>query len=111
MKFVANIQLLSTNEQAVALCDMVERCNAAGAWRSERAWATQMFQQFNLHTLYYVALRERCGLSAQTEKNCRKDAQRRRNLPRTTDVLTMPMRSAYESPTYHAGSLHGLYAV
>ena len=29
----------------------------------------------------------------------------------TVDVLTTPMRSAYESPTYHAGALHGLYAV
>jgi hypothetical protein len=27
------------------------------------------------------------------------------------DTLTTPMRSAYESPTYHAGALHGLYAV
>jgi len=27
------------------------------------------------------------------------------------DTLTTPMRSAYESPTYYAGALHGLYAV
>jgi hypothetical protein len=50
-------------------------------------------------------------LSAQAEENHKKDAHGRRNLQRTTDVLTTPMRSAYESPTYHAGALHGLYAV
>lgn len=33
------------------------------------------------------------------------------NLQRTADVLTTLMRSAYESPTDHAGALHGLYAV
>jgi hypothetical protein len=45
MKLVANIQLLPTNAQAVALCDLMEHCHAAGAWLSERAWATKMFQQ------------------------------------------------------------------
>jgi hypothetical protein len=43
MKLVTNIQLLPTNEQAVALCDLVERYNAAGAWLSECAWATTIF--------------------------------------------------------------------
>ena len=45
MKFVANIQLLPTHEQAVTLGDLVERCNAASTWLSERAWATKMFHQ------------------------------------------------------------------
>ena len=40
---------------------------------------------------------QRCSHSA--EKHHRKDAQRRRNLQRTADVLTTPMRSTYESPT------------
>ena len=91
MKPVANIQLLPTNAQAVALCDLVERCNAAGVWLSERAWATKMFQQ------------------------CLEAPQEGRTAPaqpaRTAKTLTTPMRSAYESPTYHAGALHGLYAV
>jgi hypothetical protein len=45
MKPVANIQLLPTNAPAIVLCDLVERCQAAGAWLSECAWATTMFQQ------------------------------------------------------------------
>ena len=43
MKLVTNIQLLPTHEQAVALYDLVQRCNAASAWLSERAWVTKMF--------------------------------------------------------------------
>ena len=34
MKLVTNIQLLPTHEQAVALYDLVQRCNAASAWLS-----------------------------------------------------------------------------
>jgi hypothetical protein len=45
MKLVANIQLFPTHEQAVALCDLMARCHAAGAWLSERAWTTKMCPQ------------------------------------------------------------------
>jgi len=38
-ELLTNIQPSTTNEQAVALCDLVERYNAAGAWLSECAWA------------------------------------------------------------------------
>jgi hypothetical protein len=70
MKLVAPLKLRPTPEQADALRETLERCNAARNGISERAWETQTFKQFPLHRLVYAAVREQFGLSAQVTVRC-----------------------------------------
>ena len=65
MKLVANIQLKPNRQQAQALRETLERCNAACNWISEQAFATQTLKQFALHKLVYKTVRERFDLAAQ----------------------------------------------
>jgi predicted transposase len=70
LKLVAPIKLRPTPEQADALRETLERCNAACNWISERAWETQTFKQFNLQKQVYTDVRERFSLSAQVTVRC-----------------------------------------
>ena len=45
MKLVANLKLLPTPEQAEALRETLERCNAACNWLSQQAWQDGEFGQ------------------------------------------------------------------
>jgi putative transposase len=70
MKLLANIQLKPDIDQAAALRDMIERCNAACDWMSERAFETKTFKQFALHMLCYHEVCDRFGLAAQVAVRC-----------------------------------------
>jgi IS605 OrfB family transposase len=59
------VQLLPTTDQAGQLLAVLERCNDACNWISERAWVDRTFGRSLLHRLVYYQARERFGLPAQ----------------------------------------------
>jgi len=70
MKLVANIQLKPSREQAAALRETLERCNAACDWISEQGFASDTVKQFALHKLVYRSVREQFCLTAQAAVRC-----------------------------------------
>lgn len=70
MHLTAQIKLLPTPEQAVALSATLRRCNEACNWLSAQAFETQTFRQFDLHRLGYRETRERFGLASQVAVRC-----------------------------------------
>lgn len=65
MKLVAAVKLLPTKEQAKALKDTLERCNAACTWLAAKGFETGRFRQFDLHKAFYKQTRAEFGLTAQ----------------------------------------------
>ena len=53
MKLIAQVKLLPTPAQAVALRQTLELANAACQFVSDSAWETNLFQQFDLHHQCY----------------------------------------------------------
>src|SRR5579859_3895435 len=70
MKLTAQIKLLPSPDQAVVLTATIERANAACNSISDYAWQTKVFNQFELHTALYTAIRQEFGLSAQVTVRC-----------------------------------------
>ena len=70
MKLVANVKLTPTKEQHAALLDTLATANRACTWLAGRAWETQTFGQFALHTLAYHPCREKFLLAAQMVVRC-----------------------------------------
>lgn len=62
---MAAIKLLPTQEQADALRETLERCNAACSWLAARGYEAGVFRQFDLQKLAYRELRSEFGLTAQ----------------------------------------------
>ncbi|NJK82221.1 MAG: IS200/IS605 family element transposase accessory protein TnpB [Chloroflexaceae bacterium] len=65
MKLTAQLKLLPTPEQAIALKRTLEAANAACNHISGVAWETRTFGKFALQKLCYEQVREQFGLSAQ----------------------------------------------
>lgn len=65
MKLTIAVQLRPTTAQAAALCETLERANAACNDLSARAWESRTFGQYALHKLAYADVRAESGLSAQ----------------------------------------------
>jgi putative transposase len=65
MKLTAQVKLVPTPEQRVALDRTLRAANAACTFAGRVAWQAQTFRQFALHKLVYRELRERFHLSAQ----------------------------------------------
>lgn len=70
MKLVANLKLKPLPDQAVALRETLERCNAACNHVSGLAWRSHTFGQFALHKMAYGEVRERFELAAQAAVRC-----------------------------------------
>lgn len=65
MKLVAAIKLKPSREQAQALKETLEACNAACTWLAKKGFEAKTFRQFDLQKLAYVELKERFRLGAQ----------------------------------------------
>ena len=65
MKLIAQIKLLPTPEQGLALRKTLEVANAACNYISDQAWESQTFRQFPLHKLTYYSVKEIFDLTAQ----------------------------------------------
>ena len=65
MKLIAQIKLLPTPDQAVALKLTLEQSNAACQFLSDIVWESKTFRQYDLHHKCYLTVREKFGLSAQ----------------------------------------------
>jgi len=65
VKLIAQLKLLPTPEQALALKRTLETANHACNFVSREAWKAKTFRQYDLHHLCYKPLRERFPLSAQ----------------------------------------------
>jgi putative transposase len=70
VKLVANLKLRPTAEQAAALRETLERCNAACDWLSATGFAAGVTRHYDLHKLGYVEVRARFGLTAQAAVRC-----------------------------------------
>lgn len=70
VKLVAQVQLVVTPEQVLALSDTLERANAACNAISEWAWQNQTFGQFAIHKGVYARTRSEFGLAAQMVVRC-----------------------------------------
>ena len=70
MKLTLQTQLLPTPEQAQALKATMRAFNAAADWLAGEAFARKMANKIALQKLYYRAVRERFGLSAQMAVRC-----------------------------------------
>ena len=70
MKLIAQVKLLPTPEQAVALKRTLELANAACDFVSKQAWQSKTFKQYDLHHLCYRDVREKFALSAQMVVRC-----------------------------------------
>ncbi len=70
MKLTAQIRLLPTPEQAVALRQTLKRGNEACNLVSEYAFEQKMFRSQDLQKLHYYHLKETFGLSAQYVIRC-----------------------------------------
>ena len=62
---VAQVQLLPSPEQAVALEATLRQANAAAGVLSGLAWERRAFRRYDLHKIAYHDVRESSGLSAQ----------------------------------------------
>jgi len=67
---VANLKLLPTPDQHLALLDTLRVSNRACDWLSRQAWDTNIFGQFALHKLAYERCRTQFGLAAQMTVRC-----------------------------------------
>jgi putative transposase len=65
MKLVSAIKLKPSREQAQALRETLERCNAACTKLAAKGYETGTFRQFALHKMGYRDLRSEFGLTAQ----------------------------------------------
>lgn len=65
MKLVAQVKLVTTEEQRDILRRTLAASNALCDWISERAWTEQVFGQYALHHLCYHEGRAKFGMSAQ----------------------------------------------
>lgn len=70
MKLTAQVKLLPTPGQAVALKETMQRANAACDYISEVAWNTRTFGRYPLQELVYHPVKEVFGLSAQVVLRC-----------------------------------------
>lgn len=70
MKLIAQVKLLSTPEQVLALAHTLTTGNAACEYISKQAWQTQTLGQYDLHHLCYRAVREKFKLTAQMAVRC-----------------------------------------
>lgn len=67
---MAQVKLLPTPEQAVALKRTLELANAACEFVSKHAWQSKTFKQYDLYHLCYREVREKFALSAQMVVRC-----------------------------------------
>ncbi len=65
MKLTAQVKLLPTPQQALALQRTLEAANAACDFVSKQAWQSKTFKQYDLHHLCYKEVRAQFGISAQ----------------------------------------------
>jgi len=65
MKLIAQVKLLPTATQRIALRRTLEVANAACTFVSAQAWNTKTFGQYRLHDLCYREIRDRFALTAQ----------------------------------------------
>jgi putative transposase len=65
MPLVAILKLTCNHEQKALLRATLRACNIACNWLSEQAFSLRCFAAFDLHKLFYRALRESFGLSSQ----------------------------------------------
>lgn len=71
MKIIAQVKLLTTDEQADALKRTIECANAACDYISEEAWALQCFNRYALQKVVYYQVREHFpDLSSQIVIRC-----------------------------------------
>jgi putative transposase len=70
MKLVASIKLKPSKDQAQALKETLERCNAACNWLAKHGFEAGKTRQFDLHKLTYAAVRADFGLAAQATVRC-----------------------------------------
>ena len=70
MKLTAQIKLLPSHDQAIALLQTLELANEACNVISEQAWETRSFKQFSLHRLMYKTIRSKFPLTAQIVVRC-----------------------------------------
>ena len=70
MRLVAAVRLLPTPEQAAALRETLERCNAACDWLGRVGADAKMTRQYDLHRIGYAEMRARFGLAAQVAVRC-----------------------------------------
>jgi putative transposase len=86
VKFVAQVKLLPSPEQAESLLATIQTFNAACDWLAERARQLDVYSQFRLQNACYKAIRLLFGLSAQAAcLVCAKvaDAYKKSKSPRT----------------------------
>jgi putative transposase len=65
MKLVAAVKLLPSKEQAKALKETLERCNAACTWLAAKGFEAGKIRQYDLHKLAYAQVRAEFDLTAQ----------------------------------------------
>jgi len=70
MKLTAQIKLLPSHDQAIALLQTLELANEACNAISQQAWETRSFKQFSLHHLMYKTIRNKFPLTAQIVVRC-----------------------------------------
>lgn len=70
MKLTAQVKLLPTPEQAIALRETMVRANEACDYISGVAWDTRAFGKFKLQSLVYAHVKETFSLTAQVVVRC-----------------------------------------
>jgi putative transposase len=70
LKLVAQVKLLTTQEQSDLLLATVRSCNAACNWISAEAWSTGTFRQYDIHYATYYTVRRNFGLASQMTVRC-----------------------------------------
>jgi len=70
VKVIAQLKLVTTEEQHDAMLETLERANAACNYISESTWEEKTFQKFDLHKLTYYPAKEQFQLSAQVTIRC-----------------------------------------
>jgi len=70
VKLIAQVKLLPTKEQAIALKETLERANTACDAVSVAAWKAKTFGQYALHKIIYRTIKDSFNLSAQIVVRC-----------------------------------------
>jgi IS605 OrfB family transposase len=70
MKLVASIKLKPSKDQAQALKETLERCNAACNWVAKHGFENGKIRQFDLQKITYGDVRANFGLAAQATIRC-----------------------------------------
>ena len=65
VKQVIKVRVLATTNEAAALGQTLDACNAAATWLSHQMHAARVYRKFDVHHRWYTELRERFGLAAQ----------------------------------------------